>query len=160
MAEQHKYNLEYVFIDLSDNDFDFAMSDFAESLVRMFERGVFTVKNCKDSVKEVFPRIMACLCQLDEYEAGKPEEIKRHEEYFANQAEYLFDFEEIKGHLKEHTVLCDEHPIDWNCMRYAYPDVWLSGLEINLNAEAILIQFVSITKSGQPVKGKSSYKIF
>lgn len=160
MAEQNRYKLEYVFIDLSDNDFYFAMLDFAESLIRMFERGVFTVEKCKDNVKEAFPRMMACLCYLDEYEVGKPEEMKSHEEYFANQAEYLFDFDEIKEYMKEHAMLYDEHAADWNFdYRYAYPDTWMSQLDLNLNAEAILIQFVS-TKNGDPVKGKSSYRIF
>jgi hypothetical protein len=159
MAE-HKYKLEYVFIDLSDNDFYFAMCDFAESLIRMFERGDFTVEKCKDNVKETFPRMMSCLCHLDEYESGKPEEMKRHEEYFAEQSTYLFDFDEIKGYMKEHAMLYDEHDADWNFdYRYAYPDAWLSQLDINLNAEVILIQFVS-TKSGKPEKGKSSYRIF
>lgn len=160
MAEQHKYKLEYVFINLSDNDFNFAMCDFAESLIRMFERGEFTVEKCKDNVKEAFPRMMACLYHLDEYEAGKPEEMKRHEEYFANQAEYLFDFDEIEGYMKEHAMLYDEHVADWNFdYRCAYPEAWLSQLDLNLNAEAILIQFVS-TKNGHPAKGKSSYRIF
>lgn len=160
MAE-HKYKLEYVFIDLSDNDFNFAMCDFAESLIRMFERGDFTVEKCKDNLKEAFPKMMACLCYLEEYEAGKHEELKRHEDYFRNQATYLFDFDEIKGYMKENAMLYDEHAADWDLdYRYSYPDAWLSQLDLNLNAEAILIQFVSTTKSGNPAKGKSSYRIF
>lgn len=165
MAEQHKYKLEYIFIDLSDNDFNFAMMDFAESLIRAFERGTFTVEKCKDNVKEVFPRMMACSCHLDECEAGKPEELKHHEEYFANQAEYLFDFEEIKGYLNENASNWsgNNNPLDWEdweVVRNVASDKWLSDLKLNLNAEAILIQFVSIAKNGKPAKGKSSYKIF
>lgn len=162
MAEQHRLKLEYVFIDLSDNDFNFAMLDFAESLVRMFERGVFTVEKCKDNVKEAFPKMMACLCHLDEYEAGKPEEMKSHEEYFSTQATYMFDFDEIKECMTGHAMLMSENSlvlIDNDDYRQRFPEYWLSDLEINLNAEAILIQFVS-TKDGKPVKGKSSYKIF
>lgn len=166
MAEQRKYKLEYVFIDLFDNDFNFAMMDFAESLVRVFERGEFTVEKCKDNLMEVFPRMMACLCHLDEYWAGKPEQMKRHEEYFAKQAEYLFDFDEIKKYMKGHAMLMSENSlvvIDDDNYRQRYPESWLSSLEIYLNAEAILIQFVSTKdgkKDGRPVKGKSSYKIF
>lgn len=157
-----RYKLEYVFIDLSDNDFDFAMLDFAESLIRMFERGTFTVEKCKDNVKEAFPKMMACLCHLDEYEAGKPDEIKRHEEYFANQAEYLFDFDEIKCYLNENASKWsgNNNNIDWEVVRRVAPDNWLSDLELNLNAEAILIQFASIAKNGKPAMGKSSYRIF
>ena len=159
MAER-KYKLEYVFIDLFDNDFNFAMCDFAESLIRMFERGDFTVEKCKDNVKEVFPKMMACFRHLDEYEAGKTDELKLHEEYFAKQAKLLFDFEEIKSHMKEHAMLYDEHAVDWNFdYRYAYPDAWISQLDLELNAEAILIQFVS-TKDGKPVSDRSSYRIF
>lgn len=161
MAE-HKYKLEYVFINLSDNDFNLAMCDFAESLIRMFERGVFTVEKCKDNLKEAFPKMMACLCHLDEYETGKPEEMKSHEEYFANQAEYLFDFDEIKKYMKGNAMLMSKNSfvlIDNDDYRQRYPEYWLPSLEINLNAEVVLIQFVS-TKSGQPVKGKSSYRIF
>lgn len=164
MTAEHKYKLEYIFINLSDNDFNFAMCDFAESLIRMFERGEFTVEKCKDNVKEAFPRMMACLCHLDEYEAGKPEEMKRHEEYFANQAEYLFDFDEIRKHVEDEAFMCKDELVG-SCMgddlyRMAYPKFWLSSLGgFSLNAEAILIQFVS-TKDGKPVKGKSSYRIF
>lgn len=160
MAEQHKYKLEYVFINLSDNDFNFAMMDFAESLIRAFERGTFTVEKCKDNVKESFPRMMSCLCHLDEYEAGKPEELKHHEEYFSNQAEYLFDFEEIKKYLEENgSHWTTNTHLDREEVRRVEPDNWLASLDISLNAEAILIQFVS-TKNGKPAKGKSAYRIF
>ena len=163
MAE-HKYKLEYVFINLSDNDFNFAMQDFAESLIRMFERGDFTVEKCKDNVKETFPRMMSCLCHLDEYESGKPEEMKRHEEYFAKHATYLFDFDEIRKHVGEKAFMCNDgivgsHMGD-DLYRMEYPKFWLGTLgDFSLNAEAILIQFVS-TKNGKPAKGKSSYRIF
>lgn len=164
MTAEHKYKLEYVFIDLSDNDFNFAMMDFAESLVRMFERGDFTVEKCKDSVREVFPRMMACLCHLDEYEAGKPEEMKRHKEYFTKQAMYIFDFDEIRKYVEEKAFMLNDELVGSrmgdDLYRMAYPKFWLSSLGgFSLNTEAILIQFVS-TKFGKPVKGKSSYKIF
>lgn len=160
MAE-HKYKLEYVFINLSDNDFNFAMCDFAESLIRMFNRGDFTVEKCKDNLKEAFPKMMACLCYLEEYEAGKHEELKRYEDYFRNQATYLFDFDEIKGYLNENgsNWSGNNNHLDREELRRVAPDDWMANLDINLNAEAILIQFVS-TKNGKPAKGKSSYRIF
>lgn len=159
MTAEHKYKLEYVFINLFDNDFNFAMCDFAESLIRMFKRGEFTVEKCKESVKEVFPRMMACLCHLDEYEVGKSEEMKHHEEYFAKQAQYLFDFDEIRKYMRENGKMKDCFDnLDLDC-RQAWPKTWLETVHINLNAEAILIQFVS-AMDGKPLKSTTSYRIF
>lgn len=156
-----KYKLEYVFINLFDNDFNFAMQDFAGCLVRAFERGNFTVEKCKDNLKEVFPRMMACLCHLDEYEVGKSEEMKRNEEYFTKQSMYLFDFEEIKKYLEENgSHWTTNTHLDRDVVRRVAPDDWLAGLDISLNAEAILIQLVAVSKSGKPARGKSSYRIF
>lgn len=159
--DEHKFKLEYVFINLLDNDFNFAMEDLAESLIRMFNRGDFTVEKCKDNLEEAFPKMMACLCHLEEYEADKHEELKRHEDYFRNQATCLFDFDEIKGYLNEHASHWsgNNNHLDREELRRVAPDDWMASLDLNLDDEAILIQFVS-TKSGKPVKGKSSYRIF
>lgn len=90
------------------------------------------------------------------------EQMIHLEEYFSKETTYLYDFEEIKKHIKEYNMEVDCKIEESNLYneeeRINNPGIWMNNLNLNMNAEVIWIQFVS-DENDKPVAEHTTYII-
>ena len=161
--ENNNYKIKYLFINLHDNDFYMNMCNFADLFIDLFMVGKLNISSLKDKIPFAFPRIMSSFNFLGKLNKENAKEQMIHlEEYFSKETTYLYDFEEIKKHIKEYNMEVDCKIEESNLYneeeRINNPGIWMNNLNLNMNAEVIWIQFVS-DENDKPVAEHTTYII-
>lgn len=161
--ENKKYKIKYLFINLHDNDYYMNMCSFADLFIDLFMVGQLNISLFKDKIPFIFPRIMSSFNFLGKWNKENAKEQMIHlEEYFSKETTYLYDFEDIKEHVKEYNMEVDckseESNLDNEEERINNPGVWMNNLKLNMNSEVIWLQFVS-DENDKPVAEHTTYII-
>lgn len=147
---------KYLLVNFHDNDFYIPMCTLAEILITMFCDGILNISE-KDKITVAIPKLMATLVYLN----SKNPSYDQYFKYFSNKTTILFDIDEIVNHIMKYDMgsnLEISGLYNEEC-RTKNPIYWFNSLDINLNAECILIQFV-FNEDGTTNNSETTYRYF
>lgn len=144
-------NVKYLLINLHDNDFYMSMCLLAETLINLFDIGLLNLSE-QDKIAEFVKKQMATYTYL---KSGQS--YAHYLKYFSNKITILFDIDDIVGHIERYNMDSNlEISGLYNSeKRSNNPTLWLKSLQLNLNSECILIQFIE----GSDKKNPTSYRL-
>ena len=144
-------NVKYLLINLHDNDFYMSMCLLAETLINLFDIGLLNLSE-QDKIAEFIKKQMATYTYLNSGQS-----YAHYLKYFSNKITILFDIDDIVNHIERYNMDSNlEISGLYNSeKRSNNPTLWLEKIQLNLNSECILIQFIE----GSDKNNSTSYRL-
>ena len=144
--------VKHLLINLHDNNFYLSMCILAETLINLFDVRLLNLSE-QGKIVEFVKKQIATYTYL---KSGQS--YDSYLKYFSNKTTILFDIDEIVGHIERYSMDSNlEISGLYNSERRSdNPSLWLENLQLNLNSECILIQFIE----GSDKNNSTSYRLF